>query len=115
MKKKIQARDSSIQTAKAARLFSRRSLLKAGAVSGLSAAAYGPWIVKDAFSSSGECNVFIWSGNFPKIILDRLEKRTGIKINVTEIHSNEQLLNKMKSTKGRGYDLITPTMWLADI
>ena len=59
--------------------------------------------------------MFIWSGNFPKIILDRLEKRTGIKINVTEIHSNEQLLNKMKSTKGRGYDLITPTMSLADI
>ncbi len=104
---------SSIKTAKAAKKFTRRTLLKTSAGAGLSVAAYGPWYVKDAFSSSGECNIFVWTGNFPKSIVDRMRVRTGIKINVTEIKSNEQLLNKLKSTRGRGYDLITPTLSMA--
>ncbi len=115
MKTKSQVKVMSRKTAQAARCFTRRTLLRAGVATVASVAAYGPWIVKDAFSSSGQCNLFVWPGKFPEIIRDRLSDKTGIKIHITEIHSNEQLLNKLQSTRGRGFDLITPTLSFAEL
>ena len=73
-------------------------------------AAAGPWIVEDAFSSSGELNAIVWTNYLTKEFLQGFTKKTGIKVNMTPLGSNEELLNKLKASKGRGFDLITPTL-----
>lgn len=116
MPKQSNVRVSARKTLRAARAFSRRQLLGRGAsaLALAGAASIGPWPVRDAFSSSGECRVFIWTDYFPKEFVDKFEAKTGIKLKITNFGSNEQLLNKIKATRGRGYDLIAPTMMRAD-
>jgi len=102
-------KNSSTMTQRAARAFSRRTLLKGTTAAGAVAAA-GPWLVEDAFSSSGEINCIVWTNYLTKEFLTGFTKKSGIKVNMTPLGSNEELLNKMKATKGRGFDLITPTL-----
>jgi spermidine/putrescine transport system substrate-binding protein len=109
MDKKSKTQLSSAATQRAARKFTRRTIVR-GAVAAGSLAAIGPWIVKDAFSASGEINVMCWTGYLPDVFLKGFEKSTGIKVNYTAMGSNEELLNKMKASKGRGFDIITPTL-----
>lgn len=110
------AQRSARKTLKAARAFTRRQILIRGATVGAlgGAAAIGPWPVRDAFSSSGECRVFIWTDYFPEPFVRKFENDTGIRLKITNLGSNEELLNKIKATRGRGFDLITPTMMRAD-
>lgn len=109
MSKKTKSEVSSVLTQRAARDFTRRTLLK-GAVATGSVAAMGPWFVRDAFSSSGEVNCIVWTNYLTEDFLKGFEKSTGIKVNVTPLGSNEELQNKMKASKGRGFDMITPTL-----
>ncbi len=109
MADKTKAQLSSETTLRAARLFTRRRMLK-GAVAAGTVLGMGPWIVKDAFSSSGEVNVMAWTGYLPEVFLKDFEAATGIKPNVSPMGSNEELINKMKASKGRGFDVVTPTL-----
>jgi len=108
MTKTTHTANSPARTAKAAKRISRRSVLKAGAGLGAVGLAF-PGIVKNAFSSSGEINVMMWSDYLPADYVAAFEGETGIKINFTGIGSNEEILNKLKATRGRGFDLVTPT------
>ncbi len=99
---------SSTATQKAAKAFTRRSVLKSAAAVG-AVAASGPWIVKDALSSSGEINILMWSDYLPAKFIADFTSSTGIKINFTGIGSNEEIINKMKANKGQGFDLCSPT------
>jgi len=115
MKNSSPAQRSAVETARAVHRFTRRGVIKTGMAAVASGiASVGPWYVKDARSSSGECRVFIWSGYFPQVFIDKFEASTGIKLKITEAGSNEQILNKLKATRGRGFDVITPTMMRAD-
>jgi spermidine/putrescine transport system substrate-binding protein len=105
----IKKSTSSAITMRAAKAFTRRALLKSAAATGAVAAA-GPWIVQDAFSSSGEINAIVWTNYLTKGFLEGFTKKTGIKVNVTPLGSNEELINKLKASKGRGFDMITPTL-----
>jgi len=84
----------------------RRTAMKATAA----AIGLGPWIVRDALSSSGEIKIMIWSDYLPQAVTEPFEKATGIKIKQTTYGSNEELLNKLKAAKGRGFDLVSPTL-----
>ena len=87
----------------------RRTLLK-GMAATSAAAAVGPWIIShDALASSGTLNIMMWSDYLPKPFREKFTEATGIKIKHTPYGSNEELLNKLKATKGRGFDLISPT------
>jgi len=87
----------------------RRSVLK-GAVAAGTAVAAGPWIISpEVLASSGQVNVLMWSDYLPPGFLKAFQKDTGIKINYTGIGSNEEIINKMKATKGRGIDVCSPT------
>jgi spermidine/putrescine transport system substrate-binding protein len=108
MTKKTKSQISAEKTFKAAKIHSRRGVLKTAAILG-TAAALGPWIVEDAFSSSGSLNIMMWSDYLPKSFREKFKKDTGIVIKHTPYGSNEELLNKLKATKGRGFDLISPT------
>ncbi len=100
---------SSTLTLMAARAFSRRTMLRNAAAAG-AVLATGPWLVKDAFSSSGELNVIMWSDELPTAVLEDFSKASDIKVNHTPFGSNEDLLNKLKATKGQGFDLAGPTL-----
>ena len=89
-------------------LINRRKVLKGGIA--LSAAAVGPWVISPkALASSGEVNVLMWSDYLPEGYLADFEGKTGIKVNYTGIGSNEEIINKMKATKGAGIDICSPT------
>jgi len=87
----------------------RRKFLKKAVLGSTGMLAGGPWLVKNALSSSGDLRVMMWSDYFPKEFVEGFEKETGIKIHHLAYGSNEELLNKIKAIHGRGYDLIGPT------
>ena len=84
---------------------SRRSILKGAGAAALAAPLYS----KSALASSGEINILMWSDYLPPKFLADFEAETGIKVNYTGIGSNEEIINKMKATKGQGFDIISPT------
>jgi len=69
----------------------------------------GPWIVRDAFSSSGSLRVMMWSDYMSDSIIQDFERETGIRLVILPYGSNEELINKVTSTKGRQADLICPS------
>ena len=96
------------QTKKPATAVTRRTALKGMAAA--SAAAVGPWVVSSkVLAAAGEVNVLMWSDYLPPGFLKSFEEKTGIKVNYTGIGSNEEIITKMKATKGRGVDLCSPT------
>ncbi|MGE0116590.1 MAG: extracellular solute-binding protein [Dongiaceae bacterium] len=100
---------SATLTVKAAKRFGRRTMLRNAAAAG-AVLAVGPWLTRNAVSSSGELNVFSWSDYMPEAHIKGFTDKTGIKINFTGYGSNEDLLAKIQATKGRGFDLISPTV-----
>ena len=95
-------------TAEAARGFTRRLLLARGAALG-GAAALGPFVVREAHSSSGELSLLNWSDEIPNPVIPDFEKKTGIKVNTTPFSQNEEQINKLQATGGEGFDLCQPT------
>jgi spermidine/putrescine transport system substrate-binding protein len=108
MTRRTKERSGSAATVKAARDFTRRFILK-GTVAGASIAATGPWLVKDALSSSGELSILNWSDELPDPIIPNFEAKTGIKVNSTPFSQNEEQINKLQATEGAGFDLCQPT------
>lgn len=53
--------------------------------------------------------VFTWSGVFSQDYIKKFEQETGIKVYVSYYTSNEELLIKLRATRGRGYDLVIPS------
>jgi len=96
-------------TAAGARRFRRRILLRA-LVGGGAALALSPLPVRQALSSSGELRMLFWSDYLPTALTAGFEQETGIRIKHFKYGSNEELLSKLKTTKGRGYDLVGPTV-----
>ncbi len=86
----------------------RRSVLKGATTLGAAALA-APLYSKSALASSGEINILMWSDYLPDKFIADFEAETGIKINYTGIGSNEEIINKMKATKGQGFDIVSPT------
>ena len=84
---------------------SRRGLLQGAGAAALAAPLYS----KSALASSGEVNILMWSDYLPPEFISGFEAKTGIKVNYTGIGSNEEIINKMKATKGRGVDICSPT------
>ncbi len=54
-------------------------------------------------------NVFAWGDILEPTVIARFEKETGIKVHLNYYSSNEELLVKLKATRGEGYDLIIPS------
>jgi spermidine/putrescine transport system substrate-binding protein len=54
-------------------------------------------------------NVFAWGDILEPSVIADFEKETGIKVRLSYYSSNEELLVKLKATRGAGYDLIIPS------
>jgi spermidine/putrescine transport system substrate-binding protein len=90
------------------RRVTRRVVLK-GAAAGVALAA-GPFVAgRGARASSGEIDILMWSDYLPPKFIADFEAASGIKVNYTGIGSNEEIIDRMKASKGQGYDLISPT------
>ncbi len=59
-------------------------------------------------------NVFTWGDILDLKVVADFEKDTGIKVKFNYYSSNEELLVKLKATKGEGYDLIVPSDYAVD-
>lgn len=60
-------------------------------------------------------HIFSWGDILDPAVIARFEQKTGIKVRVNYYSSNEELLVKLKATKGEGYDLIIPSDYAVQI
>ncbi|MBL3608975.1 extracellular solute-binding protein [Rhodovulum sulfidophilum] len=85
---------------------SRRAVLATGA-----ATLAAPLIARRALASSGEVNVFAWGDYFRTgEILEAFNRETGIKVNVSTYGSNEEATSKLRSSGGKGFDILFPSV-----
>ncbi|WP_326491420.1 extracellular solute-binding protein [Rhodovulum sulfidophilum] len=85
---------------------SRRAVLATGA-----ATLAAPLIARRALASSGEVNVFAWGDYFRTgEILEAFTSETGIKVNVSTYGSNEEATSKLRSSGGKGFDILFPSV-----
>lgn len=54
-------------------------------------------------------NIFAWGDMLSTTTISEFEKKSGIKVHLNYYSSNEELIVKLKATKGRGYDLVIPS------
>lgn len=60
-------------------------------------------------------NVFAWGDILEPSVVADFERETGIKVYLNYYSSNEELLVKLKATRGEGYDLIIPSDYAVDL
>lgn len=70
---------------------------------------------KFAPASKDSINVFTWGGILDETIIQSFEKKTGIRVNINNYSSNEELIMKLKATEGEGYDLVIPSDYAVSI
>ncbi len=58
-------------------------------------------------------NLFCWSEYVPQSVIDKFSKQTGIKVNVENYASNEEMLAKLLAGGGQ-YDLIQPSEYTVE-
>ncbi|WP_320033932.1 extracellular solute-binding protein [Halarcobacter sp.] len=87
----------------------RRNFLKKGLGLG-SAALIAPAIVSNTMASSMELNLYAWSDYISEDMIKAFEKETGIKVNLTTYGSNDEVLNKLRASKGNGFDIVMPSV-----
>ncbi len=54
-------------------------------------------------------NIATWTDMLDEDMIKKFEQETGISINISYFDNNDELLVKMRATKGEGYDLIIPS------
>ena len=77
-------------------------------------ALYWPkWTVMKRYEAN-TLNIFTWGDILEPSVIADFERETGIKVNLSYYSSNEELLVKLKATRGEGYDLIIPSDYAVD-
>lgn len=69
----------------------------------------GLFIRADFFAPAREITVLAWSGTMDRALLKKFEAETGIKVFFNSYATNEELLVKLRATRGAGYDLVVPS------
>jgi spermidine/putrescine transport system substrate-binding protein len=68
-----------------------------------------PWIMRDSRAASRELRIMMWSDYLPEAFRKAFERETGLTIVHTPYGSNEELLSRLGATRGRQFDLVSPT------
>jgi spermidine/putrescine transport system substrate-binding protein len=63
-----------------------------------------------AFAGPNTLSLLTWEGYVTDKMLADFEKETGIKVQVTYISNNDELISKMRATGGEGYDIAQPSV-----
>lgn len=77
----------------------------------LGAFLFAPYVTR-LWSNKRTLNLCIWPMMIDPQVLAHFERETGIKVHSNYYENNEELYNKLKTTKGKGYDLIIPTDYI---
>ena len=51
--------------------------------------------------------ILTWKGYAPTALIEKFEKETGMKVEVT-FSNNEEMIAKLRATRGAGFDLAQP-------
>ena len=60
------------------------------------------------FAQAETLSLLTWKGYAPQVLIDKFEKETGIKVEVT-YSNNEEMIAKLRATRGAGFDLAQPS------
>ncbi len=63
-----------------------------------------------AMAASKTLSVITWEGYVTDKMIADFEQETGIKVEVTYISNNDELISKMRATGGEGYDVAQPSV-----
>ena len=63
-------------------------------------------------AGAGELNLFVWTEYLPDSVVEKFQKETGIKVNVSTYSSNEDMLAKVKSETAGAYDVLNPSDYM---
>ncbi len=58
--------------------------------------------------AGGVLRILTWKGYTPRKLVEKFEKQTGIKVEIT-YSNNEEMIAKLRATRGGGFDLIQPS------
>ena len=91
-------------------IISRRHVLKTSAAASTLLAA--PAVLRGpAFGqSSGTVDVFAWGDYVQPNMIEKFEKDTGIKVNLSTYGSNDEAAQKLKAAGGKGFDVAFPSI-----
>ncbi len=82
------------------RQVSRRDAMR-GAAAGAALIA-APFLVRNAFASSGELNLLIWADEWPMPVLQDFTARTGIKVNTIPVAHNDEQVARLQVDAAAG-------------
>ncbi|NNG00613.1 MAG: extracellular solute-binding protein [Desulfobacteraceae bacterium] len=60
------------------------------------------------YTGAETLSLLTWKGYAPKVLVDKFETETGIRVNVTYTN-NEEMIAKLRATRGAGFDLAQPS------
>ena len=66
------------------------------------------FFVMESTYAAETLRLITWKGYAPKVLLDKFEKETGIKVKAT-FSNNEEMIAKLRATRGAGFDLAQPS------
>ncbi len=87
----------------------RRSFLRNGLGLG-GAALVAPAMISNVMAAEKELNLYAWADYITEDMIKAFEKETGIKVNLTTYGSNDEALNKLRASKGKGFDVVIPSV-----
>ncbi len=73
-------------------------------------ATKAPEPTKAPEKAGGVLKMLTWEGYAPEELVNKFTDETGIKVEVSYIGDNNELIAKMAATNGVGYDLVSPTL-----
>ncbi len=74
------------------------------------AAQEEPTKAPEPAKEGGVLKMLTWEGYAPESLVNKFTDETGIKVEVSYIGDNNELIAKMAATHGVGYDLVSPTL-----
>ncbi len=87
----------------------RRNFIKNGLGLGGAVLVAPAIITSNAVSKNNIVKIYAWSDYFSDEMIADFEKSTGFKAIVSTYGSNDEVLNKLRASKGKGFDIILPT------
>ncbi|WP_031387573.1 extracellular solute-binding protein [Desulfonatronum thiodismutans] len=87
----------------------RRQFIQYVAAGALATAAPA-FISRDVLASTGQLNLYSWSDYVYPEMIDSFQKATGIKVNLSTYGSNDEVLNRLRAARGRGFDVVMPSI-----
>lgn len=65
-------------------------------------------LLASSLLSADTLKVLTWKGYAPKALVEKFEKETGIKVELT-YSNNEEMITKLRATRGAGFDVAQPS------